>query len=705
MNNLTGVLWTIAFLAGIGFFAYQIWGRLAVLMGMRTDDGRDYSRKTWGKRTKNTIVYAFGQYKFFLGDQPSGWMHIIIFWGFMTLSLQVITMFMRGWFWDFHFPGLGIEPIGAIYAALKDFFQAGVIIAAMIALTRWLVIKPTRLFGFLPAEAKIREHSHLEAVVILLFISTIMLTGFIYDAGSLIVFPDERLIYESRFQPITSTLANYLSDYPAFTSTLMDIAWWTHNLVVLTFLNLLPRSKHFHIITAIPNVFLGKIEPAGWLMKKDYGVEEPLFGRSQPNHFTFKQVLDAYSCTECGRCSSFCPATATGKPLAPRQFLLNLRDDVYKNQPALIAAGAKKTGPKSADGVSTAAAPTFDVIVGEGKAISDDVIWSCVTCRACEEMCPVNIEYVDKIVDIRQHLVQEASRFPEELNRTFKGLENNSNPWGIASEERAAWAEGFDVPTIDEKPDAEYLYFVGCGGSFDAKHKKATQSFVKILKEAGVSFAILGKKEMCNGETARRLGNEYLYQTMAEGLTTLINGYNVKKVLVNCPHCFNTMKHEYPQFGGNWEVEAAAVFTRNLLESGKVKLKNETLKDKNVVYHDSCYFGRHNGIYEDPRKVLSAIPNTKLTEMTMNRREGTCCGAGGARMWVEEKADQRVNVMRTEQALEKKPDVIATSCPFCRIMLGSGVNEKGLGDSVEVMDVMELVANNMDSKASALPTA
>ncbi len=690
---MTTLLWTLAFVAGIGFFVFQIWGRMGVLLTLRKDDGRDYSQKTWGKRVKNTILYAFGQYKFFLGDQPSGWMHIIIFWGFMTLSLQVVTMFLRGWIWDFRIPGLGGEHLGPAYAFAKDFFQAGVLIAVGIALFRWLVVRPTRLYGFLPAEAKLKSQSHGEAILILFFIGTIMTSGFIYDAALLVVLPnDPHLSKEMLWQPITWRLANYLSVYPALSSQLVDISWWVHNLVVLVFLNLLPSSKHFHIITAIPNVFFGKLEAAGWLSKKDYSGEDPLFGRSQPTHFTWKQMLDAYSCTECGRCSSFCPATATGKPLAPRQFLLNLRDNVYGQQNAVIAAG-KKTGTDNA--------ATFDVVVGEGKAIADDVIWSCVTCRACEEMCPVNIEYVDKIVDIRQHLVQEAARFPEELNRTFKGLENNSNPWGISSEERAAWAEGLDVPTIDEKPDAEYLYFVGCGGAFDQKHKKATQSFVKIMKEAGVSFAILGKKELCNGETARRLGNEYLYQTMAEGLTTMINGYGVKKVLVNCPHCFNTMKHEYPAFGGKWEVEAAAVFTKKLIDDGKLKVKNETLGNKNVVYHDSCYFGRHNGIYEEPRQVLSAIPGAKLTEMTMNRREGTCCGAGGGRMWVEEKADQRVNVMRTEQALEKKPDVIATSCPFCRIMMGSGVNEKGLGEQVEVMDVMELVANNIDAKPAS----
>ncbi len=686
---MTGILWTLAFLAGIGFFTYQLWGRFAVLRAIRTDDGRDYSSKTWGRRVKNTLVYAFGQYKFFLGDQPSGWMHIIIFWGFLTLSLQVITMFTRGWFWDFNFPGMGNAFFGPAYSLAKDFFQVGVLGAVSVALFRWLVIKPTRLFGFLPAEAQIRSHTHVEAVVILLFIATIMISGFAYDASNLIAYPEDPTMMNAVWQPITRRLANYLSVYPAFASQLSDASWWTHNLVILMFLNLLPRSKHFHIITAVPNVFFGKLEPAGWLAKKDYTADDALFGRSQPQHFTWKQALDAYSCTECGRCSSFCPATATGKPLAPRQFLLNLRDTIYAAQPKIVG---QKAGAEPAN---------YDLVVGEGKAISDEVIWSCVSCRACEEMCPVNIEYVDKIVDIRQHLVQEASRFPEELNRTFKGLENNSNPWGISSEERAVWAEGLDVPTLDEKPDAEYLYFVGCGGSFDSKHKKATQSFVKILKEANVSFAILGKKEMCNGETARRLGNEYLYQTMAEGLTTLINGYNVKKILVNCPHCFNTMKHESPAFGGNWEVEAAAVFTKKLLEKKKLKVTGTQLEGKNIVYHDSCYFGRHNGIYEDPRSVLSSLPGATLTEMTMNRREGTCCGAGGGRMWVEEKADQRVNVMRTEQALEKKPDVIATSCPFCRIMMGSGVNEKGLGEQVEVMDVMELVASNLETRPSA----
>jgi Fe-S oxidoreductase len=341
------------------------------------------------------------------------------------------------------------------------------------------------------------------------------------------------------------------------------------------------------------------------------------------------------------------------------------------------------------------AEPTWNQVVGEGKAVIDEVVWSCVQCRACEEACPVNIEYVDKIVDMRQHLVQEASRFPSELNRAFKGLETQSNPWGMSPEERDAWAEGMDVPRMANTPNAEYLYYVGCGGSLDSNNKRSTQSFIKILKKAGVNFAILGKEELCNGETARRLGNEYLYQTMAEALVALLNKYQVKKILVNCPHCFNTLAKEYPEFGGNYEVIRAADMVNRLVAEGKVPMEGSF--DKKVVYHDSCNYGRFNGVYDEPRQAIQSVPGLKLTEMEKSKSQGTCCGAGGGRMWMEEPKDQRVNIMRADQALEKKPDVIATSCPFCKIMLGSAVNEKGVNDKVQVMDVMEIVANQIKS--------
>ncbi len=677
---LNTVLWTVSFVVGIGYFLYQLKGRFGVLMKVRRTDGRDYSMKHLGERIKNTIVYAFAQKKFFNSDQPAGIMHMIIFWGFLVLGIQVTTMFVRGWLPDFVMPGFSAELLGGPYALVKDFFQAAVFLGVLVALSRWIITKPQRLMGFLPAEAKLHSQKHFEAVVILCFIATIMVSGFYYDAGRIVLYGniDDEIRQEALWQPITLWLANPLYGDNHLAQIVAHISWWVHNLVILCFLNLLPRSKHFHIITSIPNVFFGKVEPKGRLAKTDFTAENPRFGTSAITQFSWKQVLDMYSCTECGRCSSFCPATATGKPLAPRQMLLNLRDHLYAKQNDVL----KGTGT---DGLG--------MVVGEGMAVSDEVIWSCVNCRACEEACPVNIEYVDKIDEMRQHLVQEASRFPEELNRTFKGLETQSNPWGISSDERASWAEGLDVPIITQKPDAEYLYYVGCGGSFDSNNRKATQAFVKILKAAGVSFAILGKEELCNGETARRLGNEYLYQTMAEQLAGVINRYNVKKILVNCPHCFNTLKNEYPEFGGNWDVESAAVFVNRLKEEGKLKVTEKF--EKNVVYHDSCNYGRFNDIYAEPRALINAVPGAKLTEMDLNKAQGTCCGAGGGRMWMEEPADQRVNVMRTDQALAKNPQVIATSCPYCRIMMGSGINEKGKAEEVQVMDVMEIVANNL----------
>ncbi|MBI3303512.1 MAG: (Fe-S)-binding protein [Deltaproteobacteria bacterium] len=454
-----------------------------------------------------------------------------------------------------------------------------------------------------------------------------------------------------------------------------------HNLTVLVFLNLLPRSKHFHIITAIPNVFFRKLEPAGALSKMDLEQAET-FGTSHIDQFTWKQVLDMYSCTECGRCSSHCPATMSGKRLAPRQLLLDLRDYLYAHQQEMID---KKLG--------TEAEEVGEKIVGE-RLIHDDVLWACTTCRACEEACPVLIEYVDKIVDMRRHLVQEEARFPTELTRTFKGMETQGNPWGLNHEKRVDWAQGLDVPLLAEHPEAEYLYFVGCAGAFDDRNKKATIAFAKILKKAGVSFAILGPEEPCNGETARRLGNEYLFQSMAQNAIEVFRTYGVKKIIVNCPHCFNTLKNEYPQFDGHYEVIHAAELLSRLLQDGKLTLQDGM--PKRVTYHDSCYYGRYNAVYDTPREVLVRVPGTQLQEMQRHKHTGMCCGGGGGWMWMEEPPDKRVNHLRVEQALETDPDIIAVSCPFCMIMLGDGLKAKNAEERVQLLDVAEIVGNAVD---------
>lgn len=675
---MVAAIWSLVFFAGTGFFLFQIWGRFQVLLKARRDDGRNYGRSSLSQRIRNTLIYGLGQGKFFKGDQPAGLLHIFIFWGFITLGLQVVTMFVRGWAPDFVLPGLHADQLGTLYAFTKDIFQVLVLISVVIFLVRWSVTKPKRLYGILPAEQKLNSQSHWEAYLILSFIGSIMLSSFLYDAGRAILSWDTpETKSEIAWSPFTQVFVSWIGlENKDRANLLAQLGWWIHNLIIVIFMNLLPRSKHFHIITGMANVFFGKVEPKGRLPKKDYSADGAIFGRSQINQFSWKQVLDMYSCTECGRCSSVCPAAATGKPLAPRQFLLNLRDTLYENQSKILSGQTE-----------------FDIVVGEGKPVIDEVVWSCVACRACEEACPVNIEYVDKIVDIRQHLVQEASRFPGELNRAFQGLERNSNPWGISSAERFSWAEGLEVPTLSENQKAEYLYYVGCGGCFDNNHKKSAQALTKILKEAKVNYAVLGSEETCNGETARRLGNEYLFQSMAETLTEKINSYGVKKIITNCPHCFNTLKNDYPEMGGNWEVHNASDFVNDLVTQGDIKLKSTS--SKRVVYHDSCYNARFNEVIDQPRELVKKTSGAAPIEMDLNRKGAMCCGAGGGRMWMEEQKDQRVNIARTEQALSKNPEIIGTSCPFCRVMLSSGVNEKGLGDQVQVMDVMEMVAQNL----------
>jgi Fe-S oxidoreductase len=565
---------------------------------------------------------------------------------------------------------------------LRDIMEVAVLIGVGIGLVRWGITHAPRLYGFLPPESRLRAKSHWEAYVILIFIGIIMLAGLVYDGGRIVSHQNDlRVIREARWEPLSTLVGLGLALLgTGFALQASNVAWWVHNLVVLVFLDLLPPSKHFHIITAIPNIFFTKLEPKGQLSKQDLE-NDTRFGTSHIDQFTWKQVLDMFSCTECGRCSANCPATATKKPLAPRQLLLDLRDYLYQHQDEIIE---KRSRPGNGDG-------TEPPEVGEnivGSVIHDDTLWACNTCRACEEACPPMIEYVDKIVDMRRHLVQEEARFPKELTRTFKNMETQSNPWGLDSEHRFEWAERMNVPTLADKPDAEFLYYVGCAGAFDDRNKKTTQAFVRVLQKAGVDFACLAREESCNGETARRLGNEYLYQTMAQILIETLNNHKVRKIIVNCPHCFNTIKNEFPQFGGSYEVIHAADFVGQLIASGRLKISEEF--PKRTVYHDSCYYGRYNDVYDEPRMLLSSA-GAEVQEMERHHKFGMCCGAGGGRMWLEEDPDKRVNLLRTEQALQTDPEVIAVSCPYCMTMLGDGIKAKQLEEKVQTLDVMEIV--------------
>ncbi len=696
---------TLVFLAlmavALGLFGRTMYRRTVVLLKARPDARFD----DIGQRVQNVLVYAFGQKKFVQGEprpdtplseQGAGWMHFFIFWGFTILAIQVVHMFARAFVDDFYLFPFSPHLLGGPYLLIKDFMEVIVLGCVAYALYRWRIEHPQRLYGFKPAEERLAGQSHWEAILILCFIGTIMISGKLYDGGRMIFEADNPDVQaEMWWQPFSYVVGNLLgyiggAGLAEFAS---DLGWWVHNCIILVFLNLLPLSKHFHILTFMPNVFFAKTKPKGQLSKQDLE-NATSFGTSYINQFTWKQVLDMYSCTECGRCASHCPATMTGKELAPRQLLLNLRDYLYENEDALLAAPAAN-GAAHGDGTE-AAEP---VLVGENivgdRLIKDEVLWACTTCRACEEACPIMIEYVDKIVDMRRYLVQEEARFPSELTRTFKSMETTGNPWGIDANDRDAWAKGLDIPIMAEHPEAEYLYYVGCAGSFDDRNKRTTQAVASILKKAGVDFAILGKEELCNGETARRIGNEYLFQSMAEMCNEVLQGYNVKKILTNCPHCFNTLKNEFPQFGGNYEVVHATEFVRELIEQGRVTLGDSGEK-KTVTYHDSCYLGRYNDIFDAPRQILQSMPGVKLKEMDRSRKFGMCCGAGGGRMWMEEDTDKRVNLKRVDQALETKPDAVAVACPFCMTMIDDGLKAKRPDGDVEALDVMEMVASRMN---------
>jgi Fe-S oxidoreductase len=686
---VNAVAFALVLAVGLGIFFRQIHGRFNLL---RAATGA-FKLDRIPERVNAVLVYALGQKKFVRpeaarqGEAVAGWMHFFIFWGFTLLGVQVIHMFGRMFFPGFTLPFMSVDsiiPLGGPYLLIKDIFQALVLISIGTALTRWLITQPRRLYGFAPAENEIRGHSHWEAYLILCCIALIMIGGYLFDGGMLAVHREDPLAKaEMGWQPI-STRVGFLLLMGVGSGGAEAVAWaaqWMHNLAVLVMLNFLPQAKHFHVITSLPNVFFRKLDPAGQLSKQDLE-NATTFGTSHIDQFSWKQVLDMFSCTECGRCSSNCPATATGKPLAPRQLLLNLRDYLYTHQDEVIQ---KRVGV-STNGDGAEPAEVGGNIVG--PVIEDEVLWSCNTCRACEEACPVMIEYVDKIVDMRRHLVQEEARFPAELTRVFKGMETQSNPWGIGAEKRFDWAAGLDIPTVADKPDAEYLYYVGCAGAFDDRNKKTTQAFARLLKKAGVDFACLATEETCNGDSARRLGNEYLYQAMAQAAVEQMNGYKVRKVLTNCPHCFNTIKNEFTQFGGNFEVIHAAEFLQRLIAQGRLEVPAEF--EKRVTYHDSCYYGRFNEVYDEPRDVLTKT-GAKLEEMTRHKHFGMCCGAGGGRMWIEEDPDKRVNLLRTDQALETNPEVIAVSCPFCMTMLSDGIKAKDLEERVQTLDVVEIV--------------
>ena len=467
--------------------------------------------------------------------------------------------------------------------------------------------------------------------------------------------------------------------------------FWTHLAVILVFGNFLPYGKHFHIITGLPDVYVRALPPASSALRKlDLEREDAAFGAATVKDLSWKEGLDVYSCTECGRCQTHCPTYVTGKPLSHKEVNRALKQHLVEKAPELATLWRARD-PAARETAAAALPPLSEVI-------PPATLWACTTCGWCETACPVFIENIPRLVDMRRQKVLVDADFPDEAARIFRNIETQGNPWGIGSNRRTEWCQDLDIPRAGDGGSYEWLFFVGCAGAFDDRQKKVSRAIVQILRQAKVSFAILGEEETCHGEAARRLGNEYLYQTQAAASVERLNAHGVKKILVQCPHCLNTIKNEFPQFGGNYEVVHHTELIARLVAEGKLAVGPAALLDgRPVTFHDPCYLARHNGVTEAPRQALAAA-GARLQEMPRNRRQGFCCGAGGGRMWLEERLGTRVNQNRVGEAattLGEAGGVVAVGCPFCMTMIRDGVNETGREEKLRVHDVAEIVASGL----------
>ncbi|MBI4609845.1 MAG: 4Fe-4S dicluster domain-containing protein [Candidatus Rokubacteria bacterium] len=605
-------------------------------------------------------VFVLGQLRLLRHDFWPGLMHATIFWGFIILTVGTLEFFGKGMTESFFLPFLSDTPA---YQILQDVFDLAVIVAVAYALFRRLVTRPARLT------------LSTEGLVILLLIFALMLTDLFADASRILLAPGPG----DRWSFAGSALAAVVAGVPApAVGALFHLAWWSHAVILLGFLVWLPYSKHLHIMAAPFNVFFAPLTPKGEFAGLDLENAET-FGVGTLTEFTWKDLFDLYNCTECGRCTAGCPANVSGKQLDPKLLILDLQEHLLETGPKLLAGGNGK-------GESAQKA-----LVGE--VISDNVLWACTTCRWCVEACPVFIEHVPKIIDMRRYLVLTESRFPEELKPTFRNLENNFNPWQMSWQTRAEWAKDLGVKVMADAREAEYLYWVGCYGAFDERNRKVARAVVRILQAAAADFAILGTEEKCTGEPARRVGHEYLYQTLAQENIETLKRYRFQTIVTACPHCFNTLKNEYPRFDGRFRVVHHSQLFEELIRSGRLRVSQEIAE--RITYHDPCYLGRYNDIYEPPRKVLSAVARGEMVEMHLHRERCFCCGGGGGRVWMEEHEGRRVNQVRVEQAMAVKPDILASGCPFCLTMFEDGVKGKGVADRIKTRDIAELVADQL----------
>jgi len=674
--NIEGEHWLyLLFIFALIFFGYGVFKRVQL---WKLGKPENRCENVW-QGIKDIIVYGFG-HKRILKDPYPGLMHFAIFWGFVFLAFATAIITLQA--------DVGLQIFhGWLYLFIKltaNLFGLAALIGILVAAYRRYIQRPDRLDNL--ADDAI--------TLILLFV--ILLTGFLIEgvrmaALSFTTTPDQWASWGFVGQWISIPLRSWLNE--AQLLSLHRFLWWFHLVLAMFFIGYFSHSKLFHVLLGPANQFMRNRGPIGIPETIDFEDESiETFGKSQLREFSWKALFNTDACLRCGRCQDNCPAYLSGKHLSPKRIIQDMKVLMQETGAAVEAAKEMATSVHAAghDGAESAETEEWTGRALIGEVIPEEDLWACTTCRSCEQQCPVFIEHVDKTIDMRRNLVLMETRFPSEAQLAFKNMENNGNPWGIGWSTRADFLTNLGVKTCEEDPGAEYLYWPGCSGAFDARNQKVSAALVKLLNAAGVRYAILGNEEKCCGDSARKLGNEYLFYSLASENIEVMKGHGVKKIITQCPHCYNLIKNEYPQFGCDFEVIHHTVFLLDLIKSGKLKLSHGA--GKTVTYHDSCYLGRYNQIYEQPRELLKTV-GLDIKEMAHTGEKSFCCGAGGGRMWLEEHEGQRINEMRTDEAIALKTDYVGTACPFCLTMIADGIGARGVGEQLKALDIAEILEN------------
>jgi Fe-S oxidoreductase len=679
------VLFWVLFVIAVGLFAQRAYFLFCLMRLGKPENRFDQI----GQRIKTMLVEVVPQWcslKTVTRKDLSGIGHALLFWGFsLFLISYIIFIGLAG--------GFGLSPViegtafETVYSSILDIAAIWVILVLIWAAIRRYVVRPERL------------QISAEAAIILIVVFGLMALHFCIEGFGLAGSGNT-----ADWPPVGAAFARFLSGAGISKSTLIGVshgAWWLHYMVILGFMVYIPRSKHLHVLASLFNAFFKPLGPKVAL--EPIPLEAETFGASKIQDFTWKDLLDLYACAVCGRCHANCPAHLSGKTLSPREVVHNLKEHLLEAGPKLLAGKLAGQAEASLETQGESPAETQTEIQAEtpgktqpkemiGDVVTEEEIWACTTCGACQEVCPVNIEHIRKIIELRRNLVMAQSKMPESAQLMLRNMQQRGHPWaGVQSMRlRGDWTSDQELKLLAEGDNADTLFWVGCTGALVERNVKATLSMTRVLKATGVDFAVLGDAETCCGDPARRAGYEFQFQIMAEQNIEIFKSHNIKEIVTSCPHCYNTIKHEYPKYGGEFKVVHYTELIADLIRQGKLKLTNEL--NSKLTYHDPCYLGRYNGVYLEPRRILQAIPNTKLEEMERSRDTGFCCGGGGGLMWIEEQpGTTKINQMRLEDALKTGAETVVTACPYCLQMFEDSIEHKGVKDSLKARDLVELV--------------